>query len=517
MSRLDCLLVRLPEDDIGLYRFSESLGVGYLAAYLRRAGHRVEIVDGALDQIRADEIAGRILAARPRVVGFSVMFDGYDVAQQVLRTARSGGFHGHATMGQHFATFNAERILCDTPEIDSVVRFEGEQTALELLRAVQTGGRLDEIAGLAFRGPDGRPVVTQPRPLVDDLDTLPFPARDVLERNQDTVTTVNISASRGCPWRCKFCTITTFYREPAGRIWRHRSPANVVDELQEIVERYGRRPFFFVDDQFMGGGKRGRDFARDFGRELLARDLGVAFSVETRADTVDRESFELLKRAGLKLVFMGIESGYQPTLDRYQKDISVEENLAAIRVLQALDVDIQMGFIMFHEGTSMEEVKANLDFLEKAGAFDVVPFFNALKIHAGTAFMGETEGDLTADYQRKWEIVDPRARGYRARLEIALGPLMVPAYALRIDRRFLGSLRAPDIVRLERELRNALLHVARALFDAVEEDRASARLVEDLRLWSEQEAGRLQAEIAVARLLAGLGVAEPGTLAHVGR
>jgi anaerobic magnesium-protoporphyrin IX monomethyl ester cyclase len=500
----DCVLVRLPEDTVGFYRFSESLGLGYVAAALRAGGHRVEIIDGTIDGLDAAAITHRILAAPPALVGFSVMFAGHAAVRAIADALRRGGYRGHITLGQHFATFNAERILADTPAVSSVVRFEGEQTAGELLAAVQAGRPLDGILGLAFRDGDGHVVVSPPRPLIEDLDRLPFPARDVLARNQDTVTTVNISASRGCPWRCNFCTIPAFYRTPAGKVWRHRGPANIVAEMDAIVDRFGPRPFFFVDDQFMGGGRAGRDFARDLARTLIERGPRAPFAIETRADTVEAETLGLLQQAGLRLVFVGVESGYQPTLDYYRKDISVAENLRAVTTLKDLGLDVQMGFIMFHEGTTLDEVRTNLAFLEQTDAFDAVPFFNELKVHAGSAFMPADATGLAEDYQRPWQIADRRARAYRDELQRAVLPLTVPAHTLRIDRRFLGALPADDMAGLEARLRRAFLAIARALLDAVDEDRLTDALIADLRRLGEVEAARLRADIDAVSLIRAL-------------
>ena len=278
-----------PTVDFEYYESFESMGIAYIGAALREAGARVELMDGTIDRWSRDEILDRVLAFQPVMVGFSVLWDGYEDIRVMSRQLRERGYLGHITIGQHFATFNHERVLTDTPEIDSVVRFEGEETAIELWQCALSQTPIDDVAGIAYRDSEGRIRTNPDRPLVADLNTLPFPARDVLSRNLDQIEWVTLTGSRGCPWRCKFCTITTFYKTPKGKPFRHRSPENIADEMESIVTRFGKRKFAFTDDQFLGAGLAGRKFTQAFAEELIRRDLGVEFYLATRADSVSKQ------------------------------------------------------------------------------------------------------------------------------------------------------------------------------------------------------------------------------------
>ncbi len=510
----EVILVRPPDDKAEEYfvpgvdekvdpHWLESLGMGYVAAYLRRYEVSVAIIDGTIDAFSPEKIVDDIVDADPLIVGFSLLLDGYVEVQTICRMLRERGYGGHLTIGQHFATFNAERVLKDTPEMDTVVRFEGELTALALYRALTKNTGFEDIPGLVYRDASGAVRMNEPRALVESLDTLPFPARDVLARHRDRVARVSISGSRGCPWRCKFCSITTFYQIPDGKIWRARSPKNIVDEMQSIKDTYGLSAFTFADDQFMGAGRRGRQFAQGFAQEILSRNLSVNFCFETRADSIDRETFLQLREAGLDRVFLGIESGYQPTLDYYRKDITVETNLEAIRILQELEIDIQTGFIMFHERSTLEEVKANLSFLRASNAFTMTTFSGNLQIRAGTTFMDEAGDEcLTETYEKPYEIHDLGARTYKALLREVLPPLTTPTLYIH-NRKRLETLHRDVIRPLEAQVRSTTLDAAERLLSLVEADDASSDKVAELRSYVESEATKIQFAAEFADLLTG--------------
>ena len=481
----------------------ESLGLGYVGAYLRSKGVSVELMDGTIDPWSRQEMVDRVLAADPLLVGFSLLWEGYPDTREVVRCLREAGWTGHVTMGQHFATFNHERLLEDFTDLDSVVRFEGEQTSWELVQALRRGDTtFGDIAGLSWRGPEG--VVANPvRPLLEDLDSLPFPARDVMARNPEKLDWVTISGSRGCPWRCRYCSISTFYRIPEGKIFRHRSPKNLVDEIEAIGRTFGKNSFSFTDDQFMGGGKRGRRFVEGFADEVLSRGLDIRFSIENRADTLNKPIFRKLHRAGLERVFMGIESGYQPTLDYYRKDITVEQNLRAIRTLEELGIGVSMGFILFNPRTDPAEIRANLSFLREARQVGPEVFFQDLSIWGGTAMMDEhgSGQDLSDMYTVEYTITDPTAARFRDHMRSLLKILAVP-WAQTQKLRALGM---EEILckRFENSLREASLDLGEVVLARLEADSLDDNALVGLQQQLENTATQVQVAIEVASLLTG--------------
>ncbi|HJZ83235.1 MAG TPA: cobalamin B12-binding domain-containing protein, partial [Pyrinomonadaceae bacterium] len=176
-----------------------NLGLGYLAAVLRRHGYSVQVLD---IESPPEEIVRVAHDLKPFLIGFSLIFQFYiDRYAALLYLLRSEGFAGHFTMGGHFPSLSYEHTLELVPELDSVVRFEGEATLLELADAIGTGKDWRQIPGLAYRQ-EGQVVLTAPRPLVEDLDQLPYPEREYEPNLVLGRSIMPILASRGCARTC---------------------------------------------------------------------------------------------------------------------------------------------------------------------------------------------------------------------------------------------------------------------------------------------------------------------------
>jgi anaerobic magnesium-protoporphyrin IX monomethyl ester cyclase len=194
---------------VGFQRHS-NLGIGYLAASLQRQGYGAKIFDFEANR---QEILDAALALNPVLIGFSLIFQSYiPWFGSLIRYLRENGVRSHFTMGGHFPSLSYQHTLELIPELDSVVRFEGEETLLELVDVLSVGGAWQGLPGLAYRK-DFDVVATPMRHLVDDLDSLPYPVREfnsdgaILGRNMTPML-----ASRGCARTCSFCSIHMFYR-----------------------------------------------------------------------------------------------------------------------------------------------------------------------------------------------------------------------------------------------------------------------------------------------------------------
>ncbi len=345
----------------------EHLGMGYLAASLRENGHEVDILDGSAEGLGHRETAREIWKRRHQfdMLGLSCLFaDSLKITGRLASWLKNKGLRQHITVGGHPPTFVYREILEKWPAIDSVVIGEGEDTLRELADALDRERSFSAIAGLAARE-DGEIVIGPPRPMLQNLDSLPFPARDtVAQHNQTTpITTASILKSRGCYWRCSFCDTSAFYRLSAGRPWRSRTPGLVVDEMEQLVREHGVRHIRFWDDNFIGPGRLGKRLAGQLATEILERDLKMSYSMECRVNDIDPELFSRLKESGLTRVFLGIESGIQRSLDTFNKGVSVAQNAAAIAMLRELGLDVRVGFILFDPYTTLEELSANMEWL----------------------------------------------------------------------------------------------------------------------------------------------------------
>jgi anaerobic magnesium-protoporphyrin IX monomethyl ester cyclase len=248
-----------------------NLGMGYLSAVLREHGCSAQMIEV---RDAPEAIAERLLQWRPLVVGFSLIFQFFlPQYRELAQRLREAGVESHFTIGGHYPSLCHEELLTNFPEIDSVVRYEDEETLIELVARLRAGEDWREVDGIAYRR-GGEIVSTRPRALVADLDALPFPDRPREPERVGGFPTLPVLASRGCIRRCSFCSIHTFYRTAPGKVVRVRKPDRVVAEMLDLHRRHGVRVFLFQDDDFPLWGKKGRRWAE----ELMGRmhDSGLA-------------------------------------------------------------------------------------------------------------------------------------------------------------------------------------------------------------------------------------------------
>jgi radical SAM superfamily enzyme YgiQ (UPF0313 family) len=341
-----------------------NLGLGYLAAVLRRRGYSVVVFDFALDR---DEILKAALALEPIVVGFSLIFQFYvDRFRELSDYLRENGVNCHFTMGGHFPSLSPTEAFELVPAIDSIVRYEGELTLLELCDRLAAKQAWQEVAGLVYRDSEGVTVSSKLRPLLADLDELPYPERlrpNLLLGHR----AMPLIASRGCIRTCSFCSIHVFYRQAPGKVVRTRLPARVVEEMAWLHREHNVTVFLFQDDDFPLYGPVWMRWANEFVDELNRSGLPrrVIWKINCRADAVDRELLERMRDAGLYVVYMGLESGSEDGLTTLHKQITVEQNVRAVEIIKSLGMLFEYGFMMFDPSSTFDSVRDNLAFLRR--------------------------------------------------------------------------------------------------------------------------------------------------------
>ena len=396
-----------------------NLGLGYLAAVLRAHGYTVHIVD--IEQ-PPEAIVKVACEADPVVIGFSLIFQFFiDRYAQLLALLRAAGVDCHVTMGGHFPSLSYRETLDLVPELDSVVRFEGEMTLLELVDAVGSGGEWRDVQGIAYRG-EGGVVATPARPLLEDLDRLPYPDRSYQPAAVLGRSIMPIVASRGCARTCSFCSIHTFYRAAPGKIVRTRRPAAVVEEMRALYEERDTRIFLFQDDDFPLFGPVWKRWAGQFVDELHRAGLpgNAIWKMNCRADAVDLDLFVRMRDAGLYLVYMGLESGSEDGLETLHKQITVEQNLRAVRLLQSIGLMWEYGFMLLDPSSTFESVRQNLAFLRTILADGCLPVtfcrmlpYDGTPIKDALVRSGRLRGDVcNPDY----DFLDPRLSEFYAGL-----------------------------------------------------------------------------------------------------
>ena len=293
-----------------------------------------------------------VQATKPVLVGLSVIFQyTIDGLAELAGALREAGCPSHITVGGHFPSMRPREVLEHIPAIDSVVCFEGELTALELLRNIDRPEAWGRIKGLAYRR-KGEIWLTPPRPLVADLDDLPWPVRGQPRRLSRGVKAASIAASRGCWYDCSFCSVRQFYGSAPGSLRRSRSPTAVVDEMSKLHQRDGVGYFVFQDDDFAAKTPNQQAWVNGSLDEMATQSLvgKVAWRMACRADEIVEPILRRCQEHGLVLVYVGFDAGSEVGAQRINKRATLVQSLAAVEALKRLGLAFEMGFMQLFTG-----------------------------------------------------------------------------------------------------------------------------------------------------------------------
>ncbi len=387
----------------------EHLGLGYLASYLDSHGCAVDLADLVLGPMTPKDVRDRVAAGLYGLVGITIPWQqaigsGLELARE-LKQARPDV---HVCLGGHFPTAAHDLLLRDFPQIDSVVRGEGEIPLLALTSRIMSGRPLSGISGLTFR--QAGAVVAEPLAApVADLDVLPFPRRDLIPPRSGNLQYAEIVSSRGCQFHCSYCSISNFYGQG---LWRGRGIANIVAEMAEIYHRLGCKGFYFSDDNFVPPGPAGRERVEEFCRALEARGLTDLTLVAMLAPTcITAPIISRLYGAGLRSVLVGMESASPAQLRRLHKATTPAVNARALEVLSSHDLKISVGLIMFDPDCSLADIRMNIDFLRPHAHYLIFEPLNRLDVYTGTPVYHDLarRGRLTGTYlDPQYEFADPK-------------------------------------------------------------------------------------------------------------
>lgn len=334
------------------------LGICWLAAVLRERGFEdVILIESMANKYSNEDIIELLKKEGPDIVGISfgtqIRFSAFDLASQIKKN-----FPGMPVVaGGPHPTLAAQDTLENIPEIDIVVRGEGEVSFLNLAKTFEKNEDFAGVKGISFRDKKGNIIHNPPEFPIEDLDGLPFPARDLLpmEKYDKTMTlskkrATNIMTSRGCPYSCVFCSVS----EQWGHKIRHRSPKNVVDEVGLVLKNY---PFIegirFFDDVFTMDKSRVLEICR----EIKKRKLDFVWECEARANTIDKEMVLAMKDAGCEFIDLGIESGSDKILRNIKKSITVEQAIEAAGTIKKAGIGLKIFIMHSLPGETCEDIK----------------------------------------------------------------------------------------------------------------------------------------------------------------
>jgi anaerobic magnesium-protoporphyrin IX monomethyl ester cyclase len=341
------------------------LGIAYLGAVLEKNGYSVDVIDCQAQKIAHNSFEHEIGKHQPKVVGITSTTLTYKSALKIAATAKQVHPDCVTILGGCHATFWDYKALEECPQLDMVVRKEGEYTLLEIVNRLKENRHIDDVLGTTC-WKNKKIIRNEDRPYIENLDDLPFPAHHLLPlkrlRKQGKVI-FPLTTSRGCVYWCNFCTAVRMF----GRRYRMRNPKNVVDEIQFLNKKYGATQFTFSDDTFTVDQARVRKICED----VRNRRLEVQWDCETRVDMVTRDLLKEMKKAGCIAVWFGVESGCQNVLDSMEKDVNLAQTRRAFKWAHEAGLMTIASVILGFPGETKDTVLKTVKFVEELNPDDV--------------------------------------------------------------------------------------------------------------------------------------------------
>jgi len=371
------------------------LGVTYVAAAFEAAGAEVRVLDYIVSRYSPEKLGRELEAFQPDLVGSTSVTMNFPAAAEIVETAKTIRPSAVTAMGGPHVTFDADNTLRTYPGIDLLVLGEGERTVQELLPLTHDKGAWSQIKGIAYLE-DGRFVRTGERELIQDLETIPLPARHLLpvSRYQALGFPVSIITSRGCPYQCIFCQ----GRRMVGHRVRYRNPMSVVDEIEEVLS-YGFARINVADDLFLSNKAR----ARAICEEILRRDLRFGWSAFVRVNIMDADVMRLMREAGCDSVSFGIETGSPEMLKRIRKRITLDQGRRAAEICREVGLTPHASFMVGLPGETPETLRQTQAY---ADSLEIIYGYHFLAPLPGTTVREEIDRYDLEILTNDWSLYD---------------------------------------------------------------------------------------------------------------
>ncbi|MBI3846005.1 MAG: radical SAM protein [Planctomycetes bacterium] len=373
------------------------LSLARTAAVLRDDGMDVRICDGTVLPIGLDDLTRDVAAWQPDLVVFNAVTPTIESDLSLPTALRAVAPHARfAALGVHVTSLTDESFALG-PDLDVIVRGEPEETVREWARAVRQNTDFADVSGISWR--DGGAVRhNADRPFIRDLDALPFPAWDLVDRSayRSPISGrpfVLVGAGRGCPYPCKFCVAPAYY----GQTPRLPSPRRIGDEVERNLRDFGIREFLFWSDSFT----LRREHALGIANEIEDRHLGVEWSCNSRVDHVDPDLLSAFRRAGCKAIAYGVESGTQAILDEVGKHVTLDQIRRAVLWTREAGIASIAHCVVGYPGETATSIRRTIEFVKELDV-DFAQFYCATPLPGSTLFEeARTKGWITtADWSQ---------------------------------------------------------------------------------------------------------------------
>lgn len=341
------------------------LGLSYVAGALEKAGFKVEMLDNYMLKRPIEDVKQLVAEAQPNIVGITCGSATYRKCLETAKAVKETVPSCKVVVGGWHASYLPDSLL-PQPEVDYVVMGEGERAMVELahyLSDEKPASTLADIAGVGYRRNGG---LTKNSPsFIENMDEIPFPARHLLPMHlyDRTIEFLKakpadvMSIARGCPFSCAFCETTKLW----GNACRTFSPARVLDEVRHMVNEFGTRGIYFINDNFTIKRKVTEQLC-----DLLKKSgLDLEWVCDTRTDLVNKELLSKMRDAGCKAIWFGVESGSPRILKRINRTITLEQTENAFRLCRQVGIRVASSFMLGFPDETREDLEATRKFADK--------------------------------------------------------------------------------------------------------------------------------------------------------
>jgi len=357
------------------------MGIAYIAAVLEKEGHEVKIIDLEVESLSKQKLTEKINTFSPKVIGVSSSTPLHHKAIKIFQLIKEINKNIITLSGGPHPTTLPFETMKNTPEIDFICYGESELTVAELIKYFEKRNeQYENIRGLVWR--EGDEIKVNPRrELIEDLDTLPFPARHLLNYKKylwsvpgkGIIPITSFMTSRGCPFLCTFCSQHVLF----GRKMRYRSIPSIIEELKLITKEYKINHLTLLDDTL--GVDKKRTF--ELCEEIKKSGIKVTFEGYTRVNVITKELLQKLKEVGLNRLSFGVESGNQEMLNAVKKGINLQQIREAYKIADSLNIETRMSIIFGLPYETKATIKKTIRFMKSLKCYQAY-------VNVGTPFPG---------------------------------------------------------------------------------------------------------------------------------
>lgn len=363
------------------------LGLAYIASHLSVNEVPVKVLDAWAEGLDIKKTVSHIISIDPDYTGITAMSPRWHEVKKMVEQLRALGYKKKIILGGPHPSALPEQTLKELPVVDYIVIGEGEETLLELVRALDDKSDVSKIRGIAYLDENKVFKLNDPRPNILEINNLAEPARHLFPVEKYKTHPpygrknpyMNMITSRGCPFSCNYCSKSVF-----GKTYRALNPKRVADEIEGLIEKYFVREIHFYDDDFTLDMKR----AEKICDEIILRDLKVIWSCTTRVDLINKELLSKMKKAGCWMIAYGVESGSQKIINSINKGVNLNQIKETFLLTRNAGIKTLGYFMMGFPGETLDdiietiklsqELKADFASWSILYAFPGTPFYKML-------------------------------------------------------------------------------------------------------------------------------------------